>query len=59
MRRLSHTLGTVLAVCLFIRVVAWLITPALPMLVVLTLLTAFTYRVMTGPRFKGVDRFLK
>lgn len=59
MRRLSHTLGTVLAVCIFVRVIAWLITPALPMLVVLMLLAAVTYRVVAGPRSKGVDRFLK
>ena len=53
MKRLSQTLALVLAVCILIRIIAWLITPALPMLVVLTLLAAISYRVVGGPRFKG------
>jgi hypothetical protein len=59
MKRLSEILAMVLLGCVFIRVVAWLVTPALPMLVVLTLLAAAVYRIIAGPRFKGFDKFFK
>jgi hypothetical protein len=59
MRRVREVCLTVLAACVFIRVIAWLITPALPALVVLTLLVAVTYRILAGPRFKGWDKFFK
>lgn len=57
MKRLTEILIGVLAGCVFIRVVAWLVAPAIPTLVALALLAAVTYRIIAGPRFKGFDRF--
>lgn len=59
MKRLSEVLIGVLAGCGFIRVVAWLVAPAIPTLVVLALLAALTYRIVAGPRFKAFDKFFK
>ena len=59
MKRLTEILVGVLAGCAFIRVVAWLVAPAIPTLVVLALLAAVTYRVIAGPRFKGFDKFFR
>lgn len=59
MKRLTEILIGVLAGCVFIRVVAWLVAPAIPTLVVLALLAAVTYRIIAGPRFKGFDKFFK
>ena len=59
MRRIVQILSATLAGCVAIRIVAWLIDPALPTLAVVTIVTATAYRLVAGPRFKGFDKYLK
>jgi CHASE2 domain-containing sensor protein len=51
-RRIWIGLAALLGVCLLVRVVAWLLEPALPTLALLVLLAAVAWRVAGGPRFR-------
>ena len=46
MKYLQHGLGGLLAICLVIRVAAWLLSPALPLIIVLFVLVAILARLI-------------
>jgi hypothetical protein len=46
MKYLQSGLGSILAICLVIRVAAWLLAPALPLIIVLFVLVAILVRLI-------------
>jgi CHASE2 domain-containing sensor protein len=53
MSRVTHALVVVLAVCVGVRVAAWVIEPVLPLLGALVMFAVIGYLLTGGPRFRG------
>jgi hypothetical protein len=48
MNQLWAGVGGLLMLCLVLRVAAWLVTPAIPLLAVLTLVSSLLYFILIG-----------